>query len=171
MPRSGTTVTRFLLDARSGDASVWSAIADLWATILTVMGKMRWVKNSSAFVVQVRLSTIALGISIDTRIIGEHVVFSSRCQLLVSKFGRSSKPSPRYLIMVSAILFTRRTTSNHFLQTAKTIYILVTTAKEGHVSTVVERQIGLSSVKSIAMSSMRDDWLVSITAESSSTLV
>ncbi|KAF7792267.1 hypothetical protein EIP86_003303 [Pleurotus ostreatoroseus] len=72
----------------------------------------------------------------------ENVVFSSRGQILVSKFGRSSKPSPRYFIM-----------------TAKTFYILVTTAKDGHVSTVVERRIPLSSIKSLAMSSMRDDWM------------
>ncbi|KAJ3549900.1 hypothetical protein NM688_g5132 [Phlebia brevispora] len=72
----------------------------------------------------------------------ENVVFSSRCQILVYKFGRSSKPSPRYLIM-----------------TAKTVYILVTTVKDGRVNTSVERKIGLSSIKSIAMSSMRDDWM------------
>jgi len=33
--------------------------------------------------------------------IGDHVVFSSRIQLLVSKLGRSSKPSPRFLVLVS----------------------------------------------------------------------
>ena len=31
----------------------------------------------------------------------EVVAFSSRIQLLVSKFGRSSKPSPRFLVVVS----------------------------------------------------------------------
>ena len=31
----------------------------------------------------------------------EDVAFSSRIQLLVSKFGRSSKPSPRFLVVVS----------------------------------------------------------------------
>ena len=48
------------------------------------------------------------------------------------------------------------------MQTAKTFYILVTTAKDGHVSTVVERRIPLSSIKSLAMSNMRDDWMVGI---------
>lgn len=33
---------------------------------------------------------------------GEVVAFSARAQLLVAKLGRSSKPSPRYLILVSA---------------------------------------------------------------------
>jgi myosin I len=34
-------------------------------------------------------------------VIGEQVAFSSRIQLLVSKLGRSSKPSPRFLVVVS----------------------------------------------------------------------
>lgn len=32
------------------------------------------------------------------------VIFSSRVQMLVSKLGRSSKPSPRYLVLVSGKL-------------------------------------------------------------------
>jgi myosin-1 len=32
--------------------------------------------------------------------LAENVAFSSRIQLLVSKFGRSSKLSPRYLVLV-----------------------------------------------------------------------
>ena len=31
---------------------------------------------------------------------GEQVTFSSRAQILVSKLGRSSKPSPRFLVLV-----------------------------------------------------------------------
>ena len=38
-------------------------------------------------------------------IIGEQVAFSSRIQLLVSKLGRSSKPSPRFLVVVSQYPF------------------------------------------------------------------
>lgn len=34
---------------------------------------------------------------------GENVLYSCRCELLVTKFGRSSKPSPRLLILVSRI--------------------------------------------------------------------
>lgn len=33
--------------------------------------------------------------------LAESVAFSSRIQLLVSKFGRSSKPCPRHLVVVS----------------------------------------------------------------------
>lgn len=37
----------------------------------------------------------------------EHVTYSGKIQVLVSKFGRSSKPSPRFLILVSDIFFIR----------------------------------------------------------------
>lgn len=37
-------------------------------------------------------------------IAGDPVIFSSRVQMLVSKLGRSSKPSPRFLVLVSVIL-------------------------------------------------------------------
>jgi myosin I len=33
--------------------------------------------------------------------VGEKVEFSGRCQLLVSKLGRSSKPNPRFILVVS----------------------------------------------------------------------
>ncbi|KAI0046620.1 microfilament motor [Auriscalpium vulgare] len=73
----------------------------------------------------------------------EEVTFSSRAQLLVSKLGRSSKPSPRYLVI-----------------TAKAVHILVTNANNGMVQTVLERKIPIVTIKSIAMSNFRDDWLV-----------
>ncbi|EIW64114.1 myosin class I heavy chain [Trametes versicolor FP-101664 SS1] len=73
----------------------------------------------------------------------DKVTFSSRGQLLVSKFGRSSKPSPRFLIL-----------------TDKALYIAVTSAKEGQTVTSLERKIALISIKSISMTHLRDDWLV-----------
>jgi len=36
--------------------------------------------------------------------LGDTVIFSSRIQLLVSKLGRSSKPSPRFFIVVGFIV-------------------------------------------------------------------
>lgn len=36
----------------------------------------------------------------DRENLAEAVVFSSRIQLLVSKLGRSSKPQPRFLVVV-----------------------------------------------------------------------
>ncbi|KDQ63241.1 hypothetical protein JAAARDRAFT_53467 [Jaapia argillacea MUCL 33604] len=72
----------------------------------------------------------------------ENVTFSARIQLLVSKFGRSSKPSPRFLAV-----------------TQKAVYIVVTTSKDGHIQQSLERKIPLITIKSIAMSNLRDDWV------------
>ncbi|KAH9081941.1 P-loop containing nucleoside triphosphate hydrolase protein [Lactarius deliciosus] len=69
----------------------------------------------------------------------DNVAFSARIQLLVSKLGRSSKPSPRFLVIVC----------------------LVTIAtKDGSTQTILERKIPLVTIKSIAMSNLRDDWMV-----------
>ncbi|KAJ7170185.1 P-loop containing nucleoside triphosphate hydrolase protein [Mycena filopes] len=72
----------------------------------------------------------------------DEVTFSGRIQLLVSKLGRSSKPSPRFLVV-----------------TKKAVHIVVTLAKDGHNQTVLERKIPLVTIKSIGMSSLRDDWM------------
>ncbi|KAN0134867.1 P-loop containing nucleoside triphosphate hydrolase protein [Lactarius tabidus] len=74
----------------------------------------------------------------------DNVAFSARIQLLVSKLGRSSKPSPRFLAV-----------------TAKALHILViVSAKDGSKQTILERKIPLVTIKSIAMSNLRDDWMV-----------
>ncbi|KAI0322996.1 myosin class I heavy chain [Amylostereum chailletii] len=73
----------------------------------------------------------------------EEVLFSSRAQLLVSKLGRSSKPSPRFLVV-----------------TSKGVHICVTTARDGQALTTLERKIPIVTIKSIAMTNLRDDWLV-----------
>jgi hypothetical protein len=44
--------------------------------------------------------------------LAENVTFSARAQLLVSKLGRSSKPSPRYVVVVSTVVFSL--VSTHF---------------------------------------------------------
>ncbi|KAJ7193312.1 myosin-1 [Mycena pura] len=69
----------------------------------------------------------------------DEVTFSGRIQLLVSKLARSSKPSPRFIVV-----------------TKKAVHIVVTTAKEG---TQLERKIPIVTIKSIGMSSLRDDWM------------
>ncbi|CAE6338846.1 unnamed protein product [Rhizoctonia solani] len=73
---------------------------------------------------------------------GETVHFSSRCQLLVSKLGRSSKPSPRYIVL-----------------TEKAVYLAVTTAKDGRIATTLDRKVQLVTIRSVAMSNLRDDWI------------
>jgi myosin-1 len=76
--------------------------------------------------------------------VGETVAFSARAQLLVSKLGRSSKPSPRYLIL-----------------TDKAVYILISQAVNGRAQTTLERKIPLVTIRSVGMSNLRDDWIVS----------
>ncbi|KAF8640535.1 hypothetical protein AX17_000197 [Amanita inopinata Kibby_2008] len=73
----------------------------------------------------------------------EPVTFSAKSHLLVSKLGRSSKPSPRYLIL-----------------TQKAVYIVIATAKEGQIHMNLERKLPLVTIKSIGMSNLRDDWMV-----------
>ncbi|GHJ90026.1 hypothetical protein NliqN6_6428 [Naganishia liquefaciens] len=72
----------------------------------------------------------------------EAVHFSSRIEILVSKFGRTSKLSPRFLIV-----------------TEKGVHIVVSTMKDGRLSTMLERKIPLVSIRSVSLSNMRDDWM------------
>lgn len=47
-------------------------------------------------------------------------------------------------------------------KTGKAAHFVVTiAAKEGPTQTILERKIPLITIKSIAMSSLRDDWIVS----------
>ncbi|GAA5820874.1 hypothetical protein JCM10212_006566, partial [Sporobolomyces blumeae] len=72
---------------------------------------------------------------------GETVAFSARAQLLVSKLGRSSKPSPRFLVL-----------------TDKAVYILISQAVQGRAQTTLERRIPLVTIRSVGLSNLRDDW-------------
>ncbi|THV07471.1 hypothetical protein K435DRAFT_833368 [Dendrothele bispora CBS 962.96] len=72
----------------------------------------------------------------------EQVTFSGKIQLLVSKLGRSSKPSPRWIVV-----------------TQKAVHIVITTAKDGSAMHTLERKIPLVTIKSIGMSNLRDDWM------------
>lgn len=73
----------------------------------------------------------------------ETVAFSSRVQLLVSRLGRSSKPSPRYFIL-----------------TDKAAYFVVTQLVNKQVQTTCERKILLGTISSVGLSGLRDDWIV-----------
>jgi myosin I len=93
--------------------------------------------------------------------LAESVAFSSRIQLLISKFGRSSKPSPRFLVVVSRSISFGLGFSD-VNKTGKAVHIIVTNvSKEGSPQMVLERKVPLVTIKSIAMSSLRDDWIVS----------
>ncbi|GMK57879.1 hypothetical protein CspeluHIS016_0407130 [Cutaneotrichosporon spelunceum] len=73
----------------------------------------------------------------------ETVSFSARGEILVSKLGRSSKLSPRFLII-----------------TDKAFYIVVTLSREGQITTTLERKIPLVTIKGISMTNLRDDFIV-----------
>lgn len=71
----------------------------------------------------------------------EKALFSCRGEILESKFGRSSKPSPRLLIV----------TNSKF-------YVVAQVMTGAQVSISVERTVPLGAVKSISTSTSRDDW-------------
>ncbi|KAK0734208.1 myosin-1 [Lasiosphaeria miniovina] len=71
----------------------------------------------------------------------EKVVFSCRGEILEAKFGRSSKPSPRLIVV----------TNNKY-------YVVAQTLVQSHVQIVVERSFPLGSIKFVGASTSRDDW-------------
>ncbi|KAE8228548.1 hypothetical protein CF326_g6515 [Tilletia indica] len=73
----------------------------------------------------------------------ETVAFSSRVELLVSRLGRSSKPSPRFLIM-----------------TDKAVYFIITQLVNKQPQTTCERKVLLGQISGIGLSELRDDWVV-----------
>jgi myosin-1 len=46
-------------------------------------------------------------------------------------------------------------------QTEKALFIVVSTEKDGRVTTALERRIQLVTIRAFAMSNLRDDWVVS----------
>ena len=71
----------------------------------------------------------------------EQVVFSCRGEILETKFGRSSKPSPRTIIVTKA----------KFLVVAQTLV-------NKQPSIVIEHSFPLGSIKFVSVSTCRDDW-------------
>ncbi len=71
----------------------------------------------------------------------EPVLFSCRCELLVSKLGRSSKPEPRTLVL-----------------TPKSVYIVKQALVNRQVSIQAERTIALGAIRFVSASKLKDDW-------------
>ncbi|KAK4229718.1 putative myosin-5 [Podospora fimiseda] len=72
----------------------------------------------------------------------ENAVFSCRGEILEAKFGRSSKASPRIIVV----------TNSKF-------YVVAQVLGQNHqVSIIVERSFPLGSIKFISVSTCRDDW-------------
>jgi myosin-1 len=73
--------------------------------------------------------------------IGETVVFSTLCEILVSKLGRSSKLEPRTLVL-----------------TGSNVYIVKKAMVNKQFTIMIERTIPVSSIKFISASKLKDDW-------------
>ncbi|KAI5800470.1 myosin-1 [Pyronema domesticum] len=71
----------------------------------------------------------------------EDVVFSARGEVLVSKLGRSSKPSPRVIIL-----------------TNKALYIIMQALVNGQLQISAEHNIPVGAIKYVGMTNLRDDW-------------
>lgn len=71
----------------------------------------------------------------------ETIYFSCKCDVLVSKLGRSSKPEPRILVL-----------------TGRSVYIVKQIMLNARLSLQVERSIVLGSIKFISASTLKDDW-------------
>ncbi|KAK5673820.1 class II myosin, partial [Elasticomyces elasticus] len=71
----------------------------------------------------------------------EDVLFSCRAELLVSKFGRSSKPAPRMIVL-----------------TTRHVYIVVQTLANNQLVISSERTIPVGAIKSASCSNLKDDW-------------
>lgn len=97
-------------------------------------------------------------------IANESVRFSCRAELLVHRLGRSSKPSPRYLILVSRKSISSGKAGHPWLtwlrhQTDKAVYLLISQAVHDHVQTTLERKIPLVTIRSVGLSNLQDDWM------------
>ncbi len=89
----------------------------------------------------------------------ERVLFSCRGELLVTKFGRSSKPSPRVLVLVSSIpAYKRPEVWTDLHQTTKAVYIVLYAMVNGQLSISSERTIPLGAIKYVSTSTLKDDW-------------
>ncbi|QIW95873.1 hypothetical protein AMS68_001391 [Peltaster fructicola] len=71
------------------------------------------------------------------------VVFSCRAEVLVSKFGKTSKPEPRSLIL-----------------TKENVYVVKQTQTGKGLETTCDFRTPVSSVRSVSTTNLQDDWFV-----------
>lgn len=71
----------------------------------------------------------------------EKTYFSCRCELLVSKLGRSSKPEPRFIVL-----------------TNRSVYIIKQAMVNKQLQIFAERTIPVGSIKFVSTSNLKDDW-------------
>jgi myosin-1 len=78
----------------------------------------------------------------------ELVAFSCRCEVLVSKLGRSSKPEPRFLVL----------TEDKTRKRAINVYLIKQAMVNNQLQITAERTIPVGSIKFISTSILKDDW-------------
>ena len=71
----------------------------------------------------------------------DDVIFSCRAEVLVSKFGRSSKPVPRILVL----------TNRH-------VYVVAQSIENNQLVISSERTVPVGAIKSVGTSNLKDDW-------------
>ncbi|KAK3720830.1 class II myosin [Vermiconidia calcicola] len=71
----------------------------------------------------------------------ENTFFSCRCEILVSKLGRSSKPEPRFIVL-----------------TNRSVYLIKQALVNKQMQIFSERTIPVGSIKFVSTSSLKDDW-------------
>ena len=71
----------------------------------------------------------------------EQTFFSCRCEMLVSKLGRSSKPEPRFIVL-----------------TNKSVYIIKQAMVNKQLQIFSERTVPVGAIKFVSLSNLKDDW-------------
>ncbi|PLB37118.1 class I myosin myoA [Aspergillus candidus] len=71
----------------------------------------------------------------------EPILFSCRGEILISKFGRSSKPEPRILVL-----------------TPRHVYIVAQNIVNNQLQISSERTVPIGAIKSVSTSNLKDDW-------------
>ncbi|KAM0712141.1 hypothetical protein Q7P37_011235 [Cladosporium fusiforme] len=89
----------------------------------------------------------------------EYVAFSQNCELLVTKFGRSSKPEKRILVLMKHVKEVLKEKDRvETTVTPRNVLIIKREMKKGVVEDTIERTIPTRSIKFISTSNLKDDW-------------
>lgn len=77
----------------------------------------------------------------------------------MSKFGRSSKPAPRILVLVCFLAASKK--KKYLLicsQTSRHVYIVAQNIVNNQLVISSERTIPVGAIKSVSCSNLKDDW-------------
>lgn len=86
----------------------------------------------------------------------QRTLFSCRCEVLVSKLGRSSKTEPRFIVLTAEPK--RHKNDGEDKRPNPTIWIIKQALVDKRLQIMAERNIPARSVKFISTSKLKDDW-------------